>query len=97
MSDSLPGDQELLRTDSWKLTKQARLWLLGALLLASECTYLTLLRLNATNGLRPVLNFLALLGALFALYALAFFLVRGVREPSREMLLIIAAAPCSFA
>jgi alpha-1,6-mannosyltransferase len=96
VSDSLPGDQELLRTDSWKLTKQARLWLLGALLLASECAYLTLLRLNATNGLRPVLNFLALLGALFTLYALAFFLVRGVREPSREMLLIIAVGALLF-
>jgi alpha-1,6-mannosyltransferase len=69
---------------------------MGALLLASECAYLALLRLNATNGLRPVLNFLALLGALFALYAFAFFLVRGVRETSRAMLLIIAVGAFLF-
>jgi hypothetical protein len=96
VSTSLPGDQELSRTDSWKLTKQARLLLLGTLLLASECAYLALLRLNATNGLRPVLNFLALLGALFALYAFAFFLVRGFGEPSRAMLLIIAMGALLF-
>jgi hypothetical protein len=86
----------LSRTDSWKLTNQARLWLLGALFLASECAYLALLRLNATNGLRPVLNFLALLGALFALYAFAFFLVRGVRETSRGMLLMIVVGALLF-
>ena len=69
---------------------------MGVLLLASECAYLALLRLNATNGLRPVLNFLALLGALFALYAFAFFLVRGVRETSRAMLLMIAVGAFLF-
>lgn len=84
------------RPDSWKLTKQARLWLLGALLLASESLYLALLRLNATNGLRPVLTFLALLGALFVLYALAFSLVRGFQDSSRAMLLLIAAGAVLF-
>lgn len=96
MSASPPGDQELSRTDSPNLTKQARLWLLGAVLLASECAYLALLRLNAANGLRPVLNFLALLGALFALYAFAFFLVQGVRASSRAELLIIAVGALLF-
>ncbi len=84
------------RTGSWKLTRQARLWVLGALLLGSECAYLALLRLNATNGLRPVLNFLALLGAAFALYAFAFFLVRDARKSSRATLLIITAGAILF-
>ncbi len=84
------------KPDSWKLTKQAQLWLLGALLVASECLYLLLLRLNAINGLRPVLTFLTLLGALFVLYALAFSLVGSIRDPSRAMLLLIAAGAVLF-
>lgn len=38
---------------------------------ASEGSYVALLRLNATNGLRLVLFFLALLAALFVAYGLA--------------------------
>lgn len=82
--------------DSWRITKQARFWLLGALLLASEGLYLALLRLNATNGLRPVLSFLALLAALFVLYALAFSLVRSCQDASRAILVLIAAGAVLF-
>jgi hypothetical protein len=78
------------------LTKQARLWLLGGLLLASEGVYLALLRLNAINGLRPVLSFLALLAVLFVFYALAFLLVQTHLDSSRGMLLIIAAGAALF-
>ena len=85
----------MLRLES-KLTKQARLWLLGALLLASEGLYLALLRLDAANGLRPVLSFLALLGALFILYALAFSLVRSFQDSSRAMVLLIGVGAVLF-
>lgn len=45
--------------------------------MGSELLYIALVRLDAVNGLRPVLLFLGIMGALFALYALAFSLVRG--------------------
>ena len=86
----------MLQPDSMKLTKQARLWLMGGLVLASEGLYLALLRLNAINGLRPVLSFLGLLAALFVLYALAFRLARTPGDSSRGMLLLIAAGAVLF-
>src|SRR5207249_308135 len=46
------------------------------LVVASEALYLALLRLNAVNGARPVIIFLAVLGAQFALCFVAYFAVR---------------------
>jgi len=47
-----------------------------AILLASEALYLALLGLNAVNGARPVIIFLTVLGAQFALCFVAYFAVR---------------------
>jgi hypothetical protein len=66
------------------------------LLLGSEVLYLALLRLNATNGLRPVLSFLALMAGLFLLYAWAFLLVRNGRDSSRAVWLPIAVGAVLF-
>jgi hypothetical protein len=87
---------ELLSRDSIKLTQRARLGILCVLLLASEGLYVALLRLDATNGLRPVLSFLGLLGGLFVLYVLAFALVRSFQDSSRAILLLIAAGAVLF-
>ena len=51
-------------------------FLLAILLAASEALYLMLLRLDAMNGARPVIIFLALLGAEFALCFVAYYVVR---------------------
>jgi hypothetical protein len=52
-------------------------FLLAILLAASEALYLMLLRLDAVNGARPVIIFLALLGAEFALCFVAYLAVRN--------------------
>ena len=51
----------------WMDQPSRKTWTLlpaAAMLLASEMLYLSLLRLNAINGVRPVLTFLATLGDL---------------------------------
>lgn len=75
---------------------KARLGLLVGLLVSSEAIYLALLRLNAVNGIRSVLFFLALMAALFALYAVAYWVVRGARKHEREIILLIAAGAVLF-
>ncbi len=76
--------------------ERLRLWSLAALLVLSEAIYLALLRLDAVNGIRPVLIFLALLGALFALYAVAYLIVRGVRDHRRATMIMVAAGAVLF-
>ncbi len=49
----------------------------AALLIASELLYLSLLRLDARNGLGPVVAFLLSMAALFALYAGGAYLARS--------------------
>lgn len=61
-------------------------------LLASEALYLALLRFDARNGLRPVLTFLGILGALFALYALSVWLVREVANQRALFFVIVCSA-----
>ena len=51
-------------------------FLLAILLVASEALYLALLRLNAVNGARPVIIFLAVLGVEFALCFATYYVVR---------------------
>ena len=51
-------------------------FLLAILMVASEAVYLLLLRLDAINGVRPVVIFLALLGAGFALCFAAYLVLR---------------------
>ncbi|MBI1941258.1 MAG: DUF2029 domain-containing protein [Acidobacteria bacterium] len=76
----------------------SRAWLAGlvALLVISEILYLALVRLNAVNGAASVLKFLALLGALFALYAAAHLFVRRAGGPSPMILAVIAAGAVAF-
>ncbi len=69
---------------------------LAALLVLSEIIYLAMLRLDAINGVRPVLTFLAMMGALFALYGIASVLVRGIGQRQRGALLVIAAGAVLF-
>ena len=76
--------------------KPAHWWKLGVLLLLSETFYFALLRLDAVNGVRPVLTFLALMGTLFGLYAAAYWLVRGERRARRSTLLLIAGGAVLF-
>jgi glycosyl transferase family 87 len=52
-------------------------FLIAILLAASEVLYLSLLRLNAVNGVRPVATFLAILGAEFGLYFAAHLVLRN--------------------
>ena len=79
-----------------KISRRARLWWLAGLLVSSEVLYLAMLRLDAINGVRPVLAFLGLLGALFTLYAIAYWIVKGRGENHRNTLLIIAAGAVLF-
>jgi hypothetical protein len=70
---------------------------LVVLLVLSEVIYLALLRFDAVNGARPVLIFLVLMGALFALYTGAYRVVRGMRgDQSRARLLVVAAGAVLF-
>lgn len=62
------------------------------MLLASEFLYLSLLRLNAINGVRPVLIFLAILGAAFALCFAAYLLLSRRRWGYAEWALMIGGA-----
>ncbi len=71
-------------------------WVLLVLLVASEVIYLALLRLDAVNGVRAVLTFLALFAALFALYATAYLVVRKMRDHPRGALLIVTAGAVLF-
>ena len=67
-------------------------WLL-LLLVLSESLYVALARLKAVNGARPVLVFLALMGGLFALYALAYLAAsHSGRHHSRTLAMIGAGA-----
>ena len=52
-------------------------WLLAVLLVVSEVLYLTLLRLDAVNGVWPVAVFLATLGAAFVLCFAAYLILRS--------------------
>ncbi len=69
---------------------------LTALLALSEGIYLALQRLEAVNGVRPVLIFLALLGAQFALYAAAYLIVRRMRSPTPAALFVVGAGAVLF-
>ncbi|MEE8201453.1 MAG: glycosyltransferase 87 family protein [Candidatus Acidoferrales bacterium] len=79
-----------------KISRRARLWWLAGLLVSAEVLYLAMLRLDAVNGLRPVLMFLGLLGLLFALYAMASVVVKNEQGNNRGTLLIIAAGAVLF-
>jgi alpha-1,6-mannosyltransferase len=72
--------------------KKWTLLLPAAMLLASELLYLSLLRLNAINGARPVLIFLATIGAAFALCFAAYLLLQKRRWGAAEWALIIGGA-----
>ncbi len=71
-----------------------RLLLLG-LLIASELLYVSLVRFNAVNRLRPVLTFLGILAGLFAIYGLAGRVVQTARD-DRGLLLVIALGAVLF-
>ena len=75
---------------------RGRSLLLAVLLLLSEGIYLSLLKFDATNGLRPVLTFLVILGVLFALYGAAYLITRKAGGSERRMLLIIATGAVLF-
>lgn len=79
-----------------KSSRRAQLCALAVALVVSELLYLVLLRLDAVNGVRPVLVFLALMGGLFALYAAAYLLVSGLRGNERGVLFIIGAGALLF-
>lgn len=94
MNQSTSDTNANLRT---KLNPSPKRWLsLVCVLYLSEACYLALLRLDAVNGVRPVLTFLALMGALFALYATAYFIVRHVCDNQRGMMLVIIAGAVLF-
>ena len=65
-------------------TKIRAFLLPAAMLIASEFCYLLLLRLDAINGVRPVLSFLAIMGAAFTLCFGAYRLLIKRRWGSAE-------------
>lgn len=62
----------------------------------SEAAYLSLLDVNAVNGLVPVLVFLGHLAVLFALYAVAVRLARDSGAQGRTVLLVIGIGAVLF-
>ena len=72
--------------------KTWRILLLAAMLLASELLYLSLLSLDAINGVRPVASFLAILAAAFALCFGAYRLLSKRRWGRAEWGLVIGGA-----
>ncbi len=78
------------------VSNRAPLICLVVLLVASEVLYLALVRLNAVNGLEPVLRFLGLMGALFCLYGAAASVIRDPRLNSSVGLGIVATGAVLF-
>lgn len=66
------------------------------LLVFSEVLYVALLRLNAVNGVRPVVTFLGIMSILFVLYAAAGLVAGRLRERRRAGLLVIALGAVLF-
>jgi hypothetical protein len=67
-------------------------FLMAILLAASEALYLMLLRLDAVNGVRPVIIFLAVISAEFALCFAAYYLLRNKAIGSNWWGLMIGGA-----
>jgi hypothetical protein len=65
---------------------------LCSLLVGSEILCLALLRLDAVNGARPVLTFLGILAALFAIYGLAALVIRKINNQRGVFFVIMAGA-----
>ncbi len=65
------------------------------LLAASEAVWIVLLKFDAVNGARAVLTFLALLGSLFALFALSALVINKL-DDQRGALLVIATGAALF-
>lgn len=70
-------------------------WLLAVLLFVSEILYLRLVRFDAVSTARSVLTFLALLYFLFALYAVAYLVLRA-SIPSRTALVVVLLGTVLF-
>lgn len=62
----------------------------------SEAAYIALVRLNAINGIRPVLSFLGLMSFLFGAYALAFLAIQRTKSDGRGVLPLIIFAALLF-
>jgi hypothetical protein len=69
--------------------------LLVCAMLGSEALYLALVKFHATNGARPVLMFLGIIAALFAMYGVAGWAVKRNCLP-RTMLFVILAGATGF-
>ena len=63
---------------------------------ASEALYVGMIRLNAIDGLRPVVTFLGLMLALFALFAAAFLTLRRIRARKGTATIIVVLAAICF-
>ena len=62
----------------------------------SEALYLTLVRFDAIDGLRPVATFVGLMMALFAVYGIAFLLLNKIRLQKKAALLIAILGSVCF-
>jgi hypothetical protein len=67
-------------------------YLLLLTLFLSESLYFSLLRFHAINGLKPVLIFLGIIAALFALYGAGYWIIRKSPAGRASLLIIIAGA-----
>jgi hypothetical protein len=83
------------RSELLRKSHRLALPLLILLLVASEAVWIVLLKFDAVNGARAVLTFLALLGLLFALFALAAWVSNKLDE-QRGALFVIAAGAILF-
>ncbi len=75
---------------------QPKFLLLSALLLLSLALYVDLCRLDAVNGWRPVLHFLFDMAALFALYWVAYRMVRSEQPGSKTTMGLILLGAVLF-
>ncbi|MGA8868891.1 MAG: hypothetical protein WB510_18090, partial [Candidatus Sulfotelmatobacter sp.] len=67
-------------------------WLLAVILVASEVLYLALLRLDAVNGVWPVVVFLAILGAAFVLCFAAYLILRSAPASLPVKVIVVGGA-----
>jgi hypothetical protein len=95
---SLIGSYRFAGDKSLAESRENRSVLLGLVGLAavSEAMYLRLVRFNAIDGLRPVATFVGFMMALFAIYGLAFLLLKRIRFRTKTALIIVVLGAAAF-
>jgi alpha-1,6-mannosyltransferase len=77
-------------------TERTFLFGLVTLAVVSEMLYVRLVRFNAIDGLRPVATFVGYMVVLFAVYGLAFLLLRRIQFKTKGALMIVVLGAVVF-